>query len=75
MVTRFVAVVVVCLSSFITLPQAYAEKHVQTLNGREFVVHSNAAPVIVHRVLPPFLGKHVTERQLKVGRLPPVARK
>jgi len=74
MVSRFIAIVVVCLSSLATVPQAFAEKHVQTVNGREFVVHSSAAPVIVHRVLPPFLGKHVTERQLKMGRLPPVAR-
>ncbi len=75
MFLRSVAMIVVGLSCFVGLPKAYAEKYVQHVNGREFVVHSNAAPVMVHRVLPPFLGKHVTERQLKVGRLPPVARR
>jgi hypothetical protein len=75
MFARCIVVAIVCFSSFVSLPNAYADKYVQHVNGRDFVVHTNAAPVIVHRVLPPFLGKHVTERQLKVGRLPPVARR
>jgi hypothetical protein len=75
MFARVIAVVMVGFLGFATLPNAYAEKYVQHVNGREFVVHTNPAPVVVHRVLPPFLGKHVTERQLKVGRLPPVARR
>ncbi len=75
MLARCIAFAIVGLSGLASVPHAYADKYVQNVNGRAFVVHTNVAPVVVHRVLPPFLGKHVTERQLKVGRLPPVARR
>lgn len=45
------------------------------VNGRELVVHSSSVPVIVHRVFPPYWGKHVSQRQLKAGRLPPGAKR
>jgi len=33
--------------------------------GKEVVVHTNLAPVLVHRVLPPYgLGKHVYEKNI-----------
>jgi len=72
---RSLAIVVVGLSSFASVPQASAEIYSRQVNGKELIVHTNAAPVVVHRVLPPFHGKHVTERQLKAGRLPPAARR
>jgi hypothetical protein len=75
MFARCVAIAVLCVSLLVGTPEARAEKYVKHVNGREFVVHTNPAPVIVHRILPPFYGKHVTERQMKVGRLPPAARR
>jgi hypothetical protein len=41
-----------------------AKKHqAVTSTGKEVVVHSNVAPVVIHRVLPPYgLGKHVYEK-------------
>jgi hypothetical protein len=48
-----------------------AEQYTQRISGKEVVVHTNPVPVVVHRVLPPYLGKHVSARQLQQGRLPP----
>lgn len=30
--------------------------------GKEVVVHDRLAPVVAHRLVPPYLGKHVYER-------------
>lgn len=39
---------------------AEAKKQTAVKNGKEVVVHTNAAPVVVHRVFPPYgVGKHV----------------
>jgi hypothetical protein len=39
---------------------AEAKKYTAVKNGRTVVVHTNPAPVAVHRALPPYgLGKHV----------------
>jgi hypothetical protein len=39
---------------------AEAKKYKAVQNGKEVVVHTNPAPVAVHRALPPYgLGKHV----------------
>lgn len=47
-----------------------AQKYETVVNGRHLVVHKNPAPVVVHRVLPPYWNKHVTERELHKGKLP-----
>ncbi len=45
---------------------AEAKKYTTVKNGKEVVVHTSLAPVVVHRALPPYgLGKHVY-----AGRLP-----
>ncbi len=54
---------------------ASAEQYVKQVNGKSVVVHTSAAPVVLHRLVPPYLGKHVTVRQLQNGRLPPGMRK
>ncbi len=39
---------------------AEAKKHTAVKNGRGVVVHTNPAPVAVHRAFPPYgVGKHV----------------
>ena len=76
---RFFLTTAFCLA-FVGL--ARAEKYTVTLpQGKEIVVHTSRAPVIVHRVLPPYglkinwyqgeLGKAV--ELSKEGKLPPVA--
>jgi hypothetical protein len=49
------------LSFFLALPNvAEAKKYTAVRNGKVVVVHTNPAPVIVHRIFPPYgLGKHV----------------
>jgi hypothetical protein len=64
---------VVCLA--ISQSSAWAKTSQVQVNGRELVVHNSPVPVLVHRALPPYWGKHVTERQLKAGRLPPGAKR
>lgn len=39
---------------------AEAKRHTAVRNGRPVVVHTNPAPVVVHRTFPPYgVGKHV----------------
>jgi len=54
---------------------ASADQHTTTVEGKEFVVHSRRAPVIVHRILPPFKNKHITAREFKNGKIPHSTRK
>jgi len=44
---------------------AEAKKYTAVKNGKEVVVHTNLAPVAVHRALPPYgIGKHVYQKRL-----------
>jgi hypothetical protein len=45
-------------------------KYVKHVQGKEVIVHTNLAPVLLHRISPPYLGKHIHERGLQKGRLP-----
>ena len=40
---------------------AEARQYVTRINGREHVVHTRVAPVVVHRVFPPYKGIHIYE--------------
>ena len=54
------------LLSFVLAVPGVAEgkKYTAVQNGKEVVVHTNPAPVVVHRVLPPYgIGKHVYEKR------------
>lgn len=55
--------------SFVVLlfiaPAARADQYVvRTASGAK-IVHTRIAPVIVHRVLPPFHGRHVYQGRLR----------
>ena len=50
--------------------QADATQHKQNFQGREVVVHSNPIPVILHRLVPPQHGRHVTQREVAKGTIP-----
>ena len=58
-----------------SIRSASAEQYVKQVNGKQLVVHTNVVPVILHRVAPPYKGKHVSARQLQAGRVPPGARR
>lgn len=49
------------LLCLLALPSpAEAKKQITVKNGRAVVVHTNPAPVLVHRAFPPYgLGRHV----------------
>jgi hypothetical protein len=56
-----IGIVLVCA----TFAQA-SKQTVVTSSGKEVVAHTRAAPVIVHRVLPPYgIGKHVYSPRAK----------
>lgn len=47
-----------------------AKQYMKQVHGREVVVHTNPIPVLLHRAVPPQHGRHVTERELRSGRIP-----
>lgn len=53
---------------------ASAKQYVRNVQGREVVVHTNPLPVVLHRMVPPQHGRHVTERELTRGRVPQAGR-
>ena len=59
----------------VLLAVSSAEQHKTVLHGKEFIVHTNPVPVVVHRVLPPYWNKHITSRELKTGKIPASTRK
>lgn len=49
---------------------AEAKQYTRKIQGREVVVHTNPLPVVLHRMVPPQHGRHVTERELQHGKAP-----
>jgi len=47
---------------------ASADQFIGHQNGREVVVHSNPFPVLLHRLVPPNYGRHVTTREYQASR-------
>lgn len=56
--------------SFAVCGPASATQHKQIVNGREVVVHSSPIPVILHRLVPPQHGRHVTQKEVSSGHVP-----
>lgn len=50
--------------------QANATQHKKIVNGKEVVVHSSPIPVILHRLVPPQHGRHVTQKEVAKGQVP-----
>jgi len=46
---------------------ASADQFIGHKNGRELVVHSNPVPVLLHRLIPPNYGRHVTNREYQAS--------
>lgn len=45
----------------------FAQQYVTNYQGREVVVHTYRLPVIMHRLVPPQLGRHVTANEIESG--------
>lgn len=46
------------------------KQYTRRVQGREVVVHTNPIPVVLHRMVPPQHGRHVTEREISSGKVP-----
>ena len=53
-----------------TSDTASAKQYVKNVHGRQVVVHTSPIPVVLHRLVPPQHGRHITERELQSGRTP-----
>jgi hypothetical protein len=49
--------------------RASADQFLGHQNGRQVVVHTNPFPVVMHRLIPPNYGRHVTIREYQATRL------
>lgn len=53
-----------------SLGTAQAKQYIKKVHGKEVVVHTNPIPVVLHRMVPPQHGRHMTERELQQGKAP-----
>lgn len=67
-------IVIVAVTMVSLADQGLARQYTRVVNGREVVVHTRALPVVVHRILPPQHGRHVTQGEYYSGHLPPAGR-
>ncbi len=69
-ISKIVAITGVLSVGVLLFPKANATQTKKVINGREVVVHTNPVPVVLHRLVPPQHGRHVTQREVEKGRLP-----
>lgn len=55
------------------IPKLIAQQFVAHHGGRQVVVHTSPVPVVLHRLIPPNYGRHVTLREYQSGRIPTVS--
>lgn len=67
---RFRLVIALLFTMIIFQGAASAKQYTRHINGREVVVHTNPIPVLLHRAVPPQHGRHITQRELKSGKIP-----
>ena len=65
---RIVTITLVAFVMTVLSSDASAKQHKQIVNGKEVVVHSNPIPVILHRMVPPQYGRHVTQKEVSHGK-------
>ncbi len=68
MKARTVILALALLFSAVFAESASAEQFVTRYHGREVVVHTYRAPVIMHRLVPPQYGRHITINELQAGK-------
>lgn len=65
------ALTVVAVGVLASVPNsAEATQYKKIVNGKEVVVHTNPIPVVLHRLVPPQHGRHVTAREVNQGAAP-----
>lgn len=65
------AIAVVAVGLIAYMPQnAEATQYKKIVNGKEVIVHTNPIPVVLHRLVPPQHGRHVTVREINQGAVP-----
>jgi hypothetical protein len=70
-ISRIVTIQLAALASVVAIStQVNATQHKQIINGKEVIVHSSPIPVILHRLVPPQYGRHVTQREVSSGHVP-----
>ena len=74
-IIKIVAFLLSLLLYFANSQAANAKQVIRNVQGREVVVHSSAIPVILHRIVPPQYGRHVTQREVDQGRIPQLGQK
>ena len=68
--TKFISNAVAFALVSILANNASADQFIGHQNGREVVVHTSPIPVILHRLVPPNYGRHVTIREYHATRRP-----
>ena len=61
---------IVLVAMIVSASTAIAEKYKKVVNGKEVVVHTNPIPVILHRMVPPQHGRHVTQKEVSKSAVP-----
>ncbi|MFN7877450.1 MAG: hypothetical protein ACK5PB_19170 [Pirellula sp.] len=51
-----------------------ATQYKKIVNGKEVIVHTNPIPVVLHRLVPPQHGRHVTAREVNESPAPSAGR-
>lgn len=64
---RSVLTFVVAVSLAMGAEHAQAAQFAGRVGGRHVVVHTNPLPVVMHRLLPPNPGRHITIRQYQAS--------
>jgi hypothetical protein len=67
---RTLGLAIVLFSGVVSTVEVEAKQYEKVVGGREVVVHTNPVPVLMHRLVPPQLGRHITEKELHRGTIP-----
>lgn len=65
MYARSLWMLLAIMLSFAVAPAARGEQYVVRSAAGPKVVHTRVAPVVVHRILPPFRGQHVYQGRFR----------
>lgn len=61
---RTLGLAAVLFSGVVSSFSVEAKQYEKMVGGKEVIVHTNPVPVVMHRLVPPQLGRHITEKEL-----------
>ena len=67
---RTLGLAMIVFTGVVSTVEVEAKQYEKIVGGREVVVHTNPVPVLMHRMVPPQLGRHITEKELHHGSIP-----